>query len=716
MRKVIFSKFTFEDADIEELKEYREKNLKSATLSADEITLTVRCDDNSILNFPDFAPLQHVESDGQITTYYVQSVKQISENAYKITAQSCVARLMAKLHKGGIYTGETAEEIIKDICGELPVIVKTNLKDIRLYGWLPYAAPPNSSARDNLSQVLFALGAYLSVDLNGAIRIENLWDGVASEIGANRIYTGASVTRSSPVSDVAVLEHNYSKFGSEEIELFTGATEEGDIVTFSNPCHTLRAEGFDIIEQRANYAVLSAGNGSLYGIEYVHTTRKIQRHIADVTKNEQIVEAATLVSLANSNGIADKLASYYKCTEIIDADIVAAKEKAGHVVSVINPFTRKPVNACIVSKDDDFSSITKAGCQMLVDFKPEGLQTKTYDAFELIKSNTTWTVPEGVERITVVLIGGGQGGQSGAKGDKGVDRIGGSGTGQGGKKGQGGQGGKILTFTLDVTAGQTFIAKIGTGGAGGQCTTTENTDGTFGTATTFGDYSSDDGASTPQGHVNLINGEVYGLPGGEGISDGGNGDTYDEDGAAVYFPFGWYYDENDERFYTIGDECKSGEPGGWERKNGTNPDGQEWSAVAYGGGGSGCAFAIPGAEGGWGSVDWNNNWGFANGGDGAKGANAKTRFTKKSTDGFGIGGQGGNGGGGGGYGGEAQHTFSSYQWQGSAGEGGLGSQGQRGSNGCVVIYFATAKRNTLSILRDKNGRQILDKYGRRVIV
>src|SRR5699024_2324702 len=134
----------------------------------------------------------------------------------------------------------------------------------------------------------------------------------------------------------------------------------------------------------ANYAVVSAGTGTLTGIKYVHTVRKVQRHITDVATNVQTVEDATLVSLVNSNSIADKLVSYYKCTQTINAEIVADDEKVGHVVSIYHPYLRKMVDACIMSKDTNVSAVTKANCELLVSFEPQGLQTSIYDTVQII--------------------------------------------------------------------------------------------------------------------------------------------------------------------------------------------------------------------------------------------------------------------------------------------------------------------------------------------
>ena len=48
--------------------------------------------------------------------------------------------------------------------------------------------------------------------------------------------------------------------------------KSGDIITFDEPVYGLTASGFTIQSQGANFAKLSAGNGTLKGRKYKHNT------------------------------------------------------------------------------------------------------------------------------------------------------------------------------------------------------------------------------------------------------------------------------------------------------------------------------------------------------------------------------------------------------------------------------------------------------------
>ena len=185
---------------------------------------TLDCDFNSQLDSSTILAtigekVVYYHGDQQRQTLYVDSIKRTGPSSYHLYAISAVSKLDTMLHPGGIYTGQTAESIIKNICGEIPVIVKSNLKNVKVYGWLPYCSPPNSSARDNLNQVLFAIGACLTTDLNGVLRVETFWDGTISTIDTKKTDMAGSVTDNQKISAISVIEHQFAE-GQESQELF----------------------------------------------------------------------------------------------------------------------------------------------------------------------------------------------------------------------------------------------------------------------------------------------------------------------------------------------------------------------------------------------------------------------------------------------------------------------------------------------------------------
>lgn len=675
---------TFNHADIKAGNLYQARALMSDSLEIDTFDVTLSSDTN-LTQFTRNAPLTYFYNDSQVGTYYVQNVRRIAVNKYQFSCTSTVGLLEQTDHNGGIYTGQTVQEVVADICGQYPVKVKTNLQGIALYGWLSIA-----SRRDNLSQVLFAIGAALKVDHNGALRVEGLWGDQSASIDEDHMFDKGQVDYGTPVTHVVVTEHQYTQ-GTEQATLFEGTTSDGDKITFSEPHYNLSATGFTIREQGANYAIVTSGNGKLTGYKYVHSTRTVTKQVTTAdSENAVKVENATLVSLANANAVADRLAAYYAHTERVTNDMVLQSESPGDVASLVHPYGGN-VQACIESSDINLSGKLRSTEKLLVGYVPPDVsESEYYDRSELITQNQAFTVPDGVKSIRVVLIGGGNGGARGSDGTSGQRSDSGGSGGNGGQGGTGGDGGKLLQQELSVSSCEQFQVTIGQGGAAA----TAETQPAEGTATTFGDLSSAQGSSSPSGFTDIITGNVYGETGISGV-DGGNGGAggnssrHGEAGAAV-----GVYPGGAGSATSINEQSSSSYNGSW----------------VGGGAGGGAAVGTAGTAGRAGK-----GWNMCEGGDGGNGA---TPVSAESVSKYGSGGNGGHGGGGGGGGGGCYNSYrgSSGQWAGSGGTGGTGGQGSAGANGCALIYYRIPKIVQSGSFVTRDGKNLLDKCNRKLVV
>ena len=745
--KITYKNWTFLFSQTESAKPTREQSLSCESISADTLTAVVRCNDPTIMAFAKNDPIRvwESDSDASMQTYYLRSITRTGATSYRLVAWSAVGLLAARAHKGGIYTGQTVAEVVKEICGDVPVVVKSVFANTKLYGWLPYCQPKadrrGKSARDNLAQVLFAIGAYLTTDLNGVLHIDALWDGASSAIGSNRMYaSGGKVSYSDPVSAVTVTEHQYIA-GTDEKELFSGTSQQGDIITFSEPMHSLTATGFTILESGANYAKISSGSGSLKGKTYIHNTRLVTQIVTEnAAENVKSVTDATLVSLVNSSAVAKRLADYYKCRETITNGIVSGQEKPGHVVSVYHPYDKQMVSACIVSLDTTMSGTLKSEMAALVGFLPPQPESSEYfDERVLLTGAGEWEVPEGVTTYNRVLIGGGQGGKCGANGSSAEARASRTETDNsstdirrryvyvprgegapGGDAGDPGAGGKVLVETvINAVPGTKVPYACGVGGVGALSDSTE--DGGHGTATTMGGSSSDNGSASLNGYTDPVTGDTYAMPGDAGIA-GSRGHGYKiENNQYVEIPSPAI--TVDGVTYTAGaDSTASGEDGIGNWNSGDYGHvGYKWDG-GYGGG------AAVGSNGGAaterGSGFVSSSSASVISASGGAGANASAPPKEAR---YGYGGGGGNGGGGaGGYGyansnqttsksGSFQ-TASLYARDGTAAHGGLGSAGGQGGDGCIIIYYRKPKPLSAGWLRDNTQKPLLDRLGRRLIV
>lgn len=707
-----------------------ESSLSFDTVSVEVCTTTIGAQLSAL---PNNTPII-VYRGGEIKARFVSSgVSRIGPVTYQLTGRSPMGALTGMVHTGGIYTGQTVEEVVKEICGNIPSLIKSVYAGVKLYGWLPYADGKERSARDNLSQVLFAIGAYLRTDLNGVLRIEPLWDGTASLIDVDRSYTGGTVKYDSPISAVTVTEHQYVA-GTEAKELFSGTAQNGDIITFSEPMHSLSATGFTILESGANYAKISAGAGALTGKAYIHNTRLITQPVtAGAVENIKSVTDATLVSLVNSYTVAKRLANYYRCRETITNDIVSGHEKPGHVVSVYHPYDKKMVSACIQSLDTTMSATLKSSMDALVGFTPAQPEAAEYlDERVVLTGSGEFQIPEGTTTIHYVMISAGQGGRCGEKGEDTQsgpkfswtnpvfeDRVDGYALalgGKGGPGGKGGMGGRIVEGDLDVSQLKSLAYACGKSGKGAEFSP-DDLPGTDGTDTVFHGMTTASASAPDFGFTDPITGEQFGgvgedgLPGGDGAGRDPAVSEYTDDSVQQYVNGTIAYDEDGNAF-TPGPVAGSDGKISMTRIASTStPRSFGWYSSGLGGGPAAGANGKAGSSGRGLPGETTVN---VTGGSGADGMTATLTPSKPKR--YGRGGRGGYGGGGAGSGGIAVKNGNGTITPGTPGSGGLGGPGGPSADGCVILYYRKFGQAKAGPLVQRGGGLFFDRLNKLIIV
>lgn len=687
VNRLVYGELIFTDQEIQEGETYEAAALLSDALEIGTFQMELYLRDENkgaaLTAFRRNDKLLYYHRERLQGTYYIESVERTGKFTYTVTANNALALLDQSDHMGGIYTGQTVEELVAEICN-IPYQVQTKFAKVKLYGWLPVA-----TRRANLAQVLFAVGAQAKVDQIGTLRIEALWDGVSSAITPDRVFWGDKVRYEAQVTEVSVLEHQYIP-GTEEIQLFEGTTQSGDVIQFQEPVHSLVASGFSLLEQGANYAKVSAGTGTLTGKKYVHTTRDVRQTVTpgDVANVVEVKEA-TLVSLVNSAAVAERLAEYYKWIEAMEATVVYDGERPGDVIAFEHPFGGASVG-CVKSASITIGGRLVAQETTAIGYRPPLFtQTEILDGRVLIDADTAWTVPDGVTSVRAVLIGGGDGGGSGASGQSGGS-AGENRAGTGGKAGRyggkAGDPGKVLETTLDVTPGEQIQVRIGAAG----------TPNGKGGDTTFGDLTSADGVPPMSGYTDPVTGETFAIKGWDGNSEGVDGESGTTGGATLTVT------RNGVTSNVLGQGGKRG------AANGSTST--YYAGVTYNQGGN----------------EYFVQFHAAAGLDGKDGADGRSGSAYGSS---GSGGSVGNGGSGaGGYtvsikmGDKLFPTGSAYlvggitKYTAEGGSGGRGGSGGSGAPGCVILYYGIPKKQISGPVQDKNARRLLDRLGRRIIV
>lgn len=734
MNQIIYSKWVFEDDDIRSAQIYRATSLIADSLEPNTLNATVRCSDSSILEFEQDTRLTYVHSTDLPAYFYIQDITRTGPDEYAISAMSAIGRLIhGEQHYGGIYTGQTVGQVIPEICGPVPCVIKTNLQDVQIYGWLPIA-----SRRDNLAQILFAVGAWIRDDLDGVLHIERLWDGYTANITQAQIYQGPSMSYGAKVTQVVVTEHQYVQ-GGEEVTLFEGQSQQGDIITFSEPAYNLRASGFSILESNANYAKITAGNGTLIGSAYIHNTRQVSADVSQAAEpNVVTVSDATLVSLVNSSDVAQRLAQYYACLATFDGDILPGQQLDGNVVGIYDPFDRQMVQACLKSLDIKISGTLKATVSALVGFKPPQVDdSQTLDERIVLTGSGTYQIPAGTTLIRYVLISGAQGGHCGQKGgDVGTspsvswsdptwgDQYRGCGLADGGVGGEGGApgaGARILEGTLDISDIASIPYSCGLGGLGAAYDP-DDPDGAAGSDTELG-AATTAGAQAPEdGYTDPITGEKYGgigdqgIPGGKGAGKAAEVTTVDDETVQLFDPAESVADEDGNTWSGGLTETEADAPDRVAMEMRENDGARIWYSRGLGAGAAaGANGSGPGPEA---SVSVRSSSIVATAASGLDGATPA--LTPKKPAQYGKGGRGGYGGGGASSGGLAVGSTDSSDYTvsitaGTGGIGGNGGPGGPGGDGCIILYISRAIPQESGPLVTSDAKWFLDKYGRRFI-
>lgn len=641
-----------------------------------------------IRRIPYGTPIRFYSNNRIAGLYYCDSVDRIGAEKFQINCISAIGLMNRQRHKGGIYTGERFDAVVREIIGEeYDFQIHADVAELQVYGWLPY-----STRRRNLHQLLVAYGVNIIKSDIGGMLFTFLNAEDAEEIPNSRIFSGGNVTYGEPASRVEVIEHGYHYLPTVDYEVLydtQGEIVENTIVTFDHPIYadsltieeggSLRMTSFG-----TNFAVVS-GSGVLKGKPYVHTTKRLTADNEEaVTEKIVTVEEATLCTMANAENVLARLSSYYFNVTTVTNSIKVDTERTGKRYIIENAFGEH-TNAFLAKTSTRVSSFARADCEFIADFVPmaQGSSFAKRVILELSDKEQIWNIPESVYdkdvvQIRVVLIGEGYDGENGSDGEMGHygdDNRGGVG-GAGGKGGKGGNGGRILSATIDCS--NLAFLKYGRTGKNTWLTAGDNY------------YNSANGMSSASGFVELFTGAVFALPGNSGI-DGASGG---EGGAnpAIGSSGNPATDGSDLEFEGV------------VYKGGKKSDKQAVRAKEYGNnfhenmtwrfGGSGGGGAAAGndgndagkLEGGSGTVV---HWPF--GGDGADAV-----ATQPTVEMYGTGGNGGSGGGGGG--GATNHYWwndvyttliavLSQEESNIPGKGGKGSAGTAGYKGCIIIYY-----------------------------
>ena len=392
---------------------YVENSLAEDELSIDTLNFTVRYPlgdvvDTSLTKLTYGFPCLYYQDDALFGRFYLVKVERTARFEYKFNFQSAMGLLDDSTHYGGIYQGELASNIIKDIISDkIPFTYKPIFDKIKLYGWLPIG-----TRRENLKQVLFACGGTVKKNENGDVYIATLDTTTPIDIPDSRVMENGRVEYEALASKVELVEHGFIKSDTQEREkVFEGEisgqafkTPKGfnvsnsALIQFDGPYHTLEIQGTQLVNDEVgpNYCIVKATpNATITGIPYLHTEAMIYKNKANYQGEEKVatVKDATLVSLANSGSTAERVLAYYGNSNTLSTSIILDGEKPTNTITLSDPFGDK-VTGFIKNMDGDFGNhVSKADVDVILNYNPPvvvGSRTLTSIAVTKLPTQTSY--------------------------------------------------------------------------------------------------------------------------------------------------------------------------------------------------------------------------------------------------------------------------------------------------------------------------------------
>ena len=401
---------------------YNETSLLEDELSVDTMKIRVRSINTSypLHNFIYGSQVTFYKDDVLYGKYYLVSVERQTKNEYILNVQSSIGLLDDTMHYGGIYSGEYASAIIKDIIGGKIAYTEHNIfSKIKVYGWLPVA-----TRRENLKQLLFAVGGCVKKK-NGDVYFTTLTVDTPKAIPESKVYDTGKITYDSPASRIEVVEHQFSKVDSAPSEeIYSGeiigssfvtpkgySVSDAALVTWDNPYHSLTFSGCTLLnnEMGVNYAVVSSsGSATISGKPYIHSKMIVSRNKENYQGKEKVakVENATLVTLANSNSVAEKVMAYYDSPCTLSGAIVMDGEKPLDNITMPNQFEEENTGMIKSIEGTLGKQITKGELELRIGYNPPpiyGSRTLVSIAVTTPPSKTTYEAGDAFDRTGMVI-------------------------------------------------------------------------------------------------------------------------------------------------------------------------------------------------------------------------------------------------------------------------------------------------------------------------
>lgn len=324
-------------------------------LTADTLTVEIFDRKNRKIIPQEKQQMQLYRNGEQIATQYITDFDRAARQRYTFRCQSAIG-LLEDEFLGGIYSDYLLDGLLAEVLGEIPFELDEAFEAQTITGYLPVC-----KRREALQQIAFAIGAVVSTQGDGVIKLSELQTEVSSVFTSDRIFSGAKASKEAQNAAVYVYAHSYKK-GTEEETLLDEESVDGEQVlyVFSEPHHSYSISGGQIVGSGDNWVqITAAGLVTVKGKKYIHNTyAKMKRNplaLAADKNNIVTVDKATLVHSGNVTDVLDRLFQSQQRKHTLTQDVVVSGERVGQMVRSENPWGTK-TEGYIVSMESEFSS------------------------------------------------------------------------------------------------------------------------------------------------------------------------------------------------------------------------------------------------------------------------------------------------------------------------------------------------------------------------
>lgn len=307
-------------------------------LTVDTMTVRIRDEAGLDLSPQENQRLELYRDDALAAVQYITGSKRESRQQYTFSCQSAIG-LLEQEHLGGIYEKVPVQTALSHILGSTPYELDSFFDDVTVTGYLPV-----STRRQALQQLAFAIGAVVTTQGSGTIRLLPLEQHISHRFVKGHLFQGGSLDTAPAIGRVEVVSHSYAPSQEEDILLDAQQLDGEDLLlTFDAPHHSYRITGGQITGSGANWVSITAqGPVTLTAKRYTHSTlRHVKYDTAATTRdrnNVQLVEDATLICKDNALQVLDRLYKITRLRQTLSQDAVLSGQKAGQRVAAPSPW------------------------------------------------------------------------------------------------------------------------------------------------------------------------------------------------------------------------------------------------------------------------------------------------------------------------------------------------------------------------------------------